>query len=311
MNRHRYRGTARVAILAALGLAIAGCSTVQDTADPGPGDLAPTSGSPSTGTTAPAATGAATDAAGSPTGTPDTDAGPDANATAVGSGSRICSADGDSVMVVNRGSMSCENAKALLDEYYRLARTGQFGNAGIATVRGLSCASPTAVSAFVQGVATRCHGPQDDIIVRPPAPEVPGVQDAVRDYMDVLEMDQMTHMVSESGSSFCWIRPDYPRGVVSCTSTLLADQPVVTTDGFGKAQANNTVTMGNSGRASRVFQMHVPTRGNTAPIKTIEVGHTVVSGGIACTAESADRLSCANADGGWLAVEPGALLTER
>ena len=207
--------------------------------------------------------------------------------------------------------MSCENAKALLDEYYRLARTGQFGNAGIATVRGLSCASPTAVSAFVQGVATRCHGPQDDIIVRPPAPEVPGVQDAVRDYMDVLEMDDLTYMASESGASFCWIAPHYPDATVTCSTTPPTDQPVVGTDVSGRPQGANSVTMENSGRARQEFQMNAPSKGRAPLMKTIEVGHTVVSGGIACTAESADRLSCTNADGGWLAVEPGELLTER
>lgn len=214
-------------------------------------------------------------------------------------------ADGETEVLVNRGEMACAQVTSLLDEYYALARSGQYGNAGIVPdVRGFSCASPTARSAEIAGLGTRCSGGGVEVIVRPTAPAVPGVQVQTADFTPQgSQINGRSFFSLPSGQSGCGIYPDHTPPHAACYGAMPPGSPRVTNLVGGPAEAN-AVDLVSDGEASLVNVQERPHPVDGVPFGTLEVGQTIVSAGIACTVLTEESVTCTNRQGKGFTYSP-------
>lgn len=200
-------------------------------------------------------------------------------------------------MVVNRGEMDCAEVTALLDEYYDMGRTGEYGNAQIVPdVRGFSCASPTARSSELAGLATRCDDGDVQVIVRPTTPEVPGVQVMTSDFTPESSLTTGRSFFSlPSGEAGCGIYPDHDEPHATCYGAMPPGLPEVP-DLAGGRTAPNAVDLLSDGGAELVNAAEPPHPVDGVPFGTLEEGETLVSAGIACTVLAEDTVTCTNRD---------------
>lgn len=208
-------------------------------------------------------------------------------------------------VVVNRGVMECGDVTALLDAYTEMVKTGQYGNAGIVPdVNGFSCATPTARSASLQGINIRCSDSTVEILVRPSAPFIPGVQQDVNQFIPAGSLTNgRSFFTLPSGQASCAIYPDHTPPNAACYGPMPVGLPGVA--GLaGQSGAPNAVQVNEAGPAILKITGSAPYPIDGVPFTTLNVGQTLASSGFACTVAASDSVTCTNADGNGFRYSP-------
>lgn len=233
----------------------------------------------------------------------------------VESADRFCAddprADRQTEVVVNRGEMDCADVTTLLDEYLELAQSGQFGNAGIVPdLHGFSCAAPTARSAALQGIGIRCSQPDVEILVRPTAPEIPGVQQEVSRFIPEGSISNgRSFFTLPSGQAACAIYPDHTPPNAECYGAMPAGLPEVP-GLMGHVGEPTSVRVDDSGQARLTITGTAPYPLDGVPFTTLEVGQTLASAGFACTVTAPDAVTCTNTGGNGFDYSPQEVLLD-
>ena len=221
----------------------------------------------------------------------------------------VCSddprADGAMEVVINQGEADCAEVTEMLDEYTELARSGQFGNAGIVPdVRGFSCASPTARSANIAGLGTLCTRGDVEIIVRPTSPEIPGIQQEVNRFIPEGSITNgRSFFALPSGQASCAIYPDHTPPNAECYGPMPGGLPQVP-DLIGNPGDPTSVQVDETGTGQLTLSEASPYPLDGVPFTTLEVGQTLASAGFACTVTATDAVTCTNSDGGGFSYSP-------
>ncbi len=218
-------------------------------------------------------------------------------------------ADEQTEVVVNRGDMDCADVTALLDDYLALAQSGRFGNAGIVPdLRGFSCAAPTARSAALQGIGIRCAQPDVEILVRPSAPVIPGVQQEVSRFVPEGSITNgRSFFTLPSGQAACAIYPDHTPPNAECYGAMPAGLPEVP-GLMGHVGEPTSVRVDDYGQARLTITGTAPYPLDGVPFTTLEVGQTLASAGFACTVTAPDAVTCTNTGGNGFDYSPREVL---
>ena len=171
-------------------------------------------------------------------------------------------------------------------------------------IDGFSCASPTARSAGIAGLHTKCSTSEVEILVRPSEPRIPGVQqDVARFIPDGSITNGRSFFALPGGQAACAIYPDHTPPNAECYGPMPIGLPE-TTGLMGHVGEPTSLRVDEAGPARLTITGAAPYPLDGVPFTTLEVGQTLASSGFACTVTAADSVTCTNADGQGFSYSP-------